>query len=123
MNNIVIGGIEYVKNKIIYYMLIKKTRFRSNPTPREQHRDRRDRLREEHNKVREKDRIIDQKQSKKREREEEVDSIKGQTFRTIWSKGVAFISCKPKMRVMIPSEKFWFSFDWDSFDWENIDTL
>ncbi|GKE10797.1 hypothetical protein Tco_1414348 [Tanacetum coccineum] len=55
----------------------KKLVFRSNPTPREQHRDRRDRVREEHNKVREKDRIIDQKQSKKREREEEVDSIKG----------------------------------------------
>ncbi|GKG01457.1 hypothetical protein Tco_0306162, partial [Tanacetum coccineum] len=40
------------------------------PTPREQRRIRRDRLREEENKVREKDRRIDQKQAKKRERQE-----------------------------------------------------
>ncbi|GJW24825.1 hypothetical protein Tco_0038636 [Tanacetum coccineum] len=63
----------------------KKLVFRSTPTPREQHRNKRDRVREEHNMVREKDRIIDQKQSKKREHEEEVDSIKGQTFRTMRS--------------------------------------
>ncbi|GKA38050.1 hypothetical protein Tco_0724615 [Tanacetum coccineum] len=57
----------------------------SNTTRREQCHDRRDRVREEHNKVREKDRIINQKQSKKREHEEEVDLIKGQTFRIMRS--------------------------------------
>ncbi|GJR44736.1 hypothetical protein Tco_1312839 [Tanacetum coccineum] len=64
----------------------KKHVFRSTPTPCEQRRNRRDRVCEEHNMVREKDRIIDQKQSKKREREKEVDLIKGQTFRTMRSR-------------------------------------
>nr|GEY49101.1 hypothetical protein [Tanacetum cinerariifolium] len=66
---------------------------RSKPTPREQRRIRRDKVREE-----EKDRKIEQKQAKKRERKEEVDSIKGR----VESKAAAFVSHKPKMRVIIP---------------------
>ncbi|GJT63905.1 probable protein S-acyltransferase 7 [Tanacetum coccineum] len=46
------------------------------PTPREQRHIRRDRVREEENRVGEKDRRIDQKQAKKRERQEEVESVK-----------------------------------------------
>nr|GFA22887.1 hypothetical protein [Tanacetum cinerariifolium] len=70
---------------------------RSKPTPREQRHVRRDKVREE-----EKDRKIEQKQAKKREREEEVDSIKGRVESL--GKAAAFVSHKPKMRVIIPSE-------------------
>nr|GEU80850.1 reverse transcriptase domain-containing protein [Tanacetum cinerariifolium] len=89
--------------------ILTPSKSRSNPTPREQRHDKRDIVHEEHNKVSEKDLIINQKQSKKQEREEEVDSIKGQTFRImrsgVKSKADAFISRKLKIRVMIPSEK------------------
>ena len=99
--------------------LEKQLSIQYNQTPREQRRDRRDRVREEENKVREKDRIIE-KQAKKREAEEEVEPIKLQQRDVIGvaetgsGKAAAFISRKPKMRVMKPCEKFRFSFDWEN---------
>nr|GEZ71180.1 DEAD-box ATP-dependent RNA helicase 21 [Tanacetum cinerariifolium] len=45
-------------------------------TPREQRHARRDKVREAENKLRNKDKIINQKHAKKREREVEVESIK-----------------------------------------------
>nr|GEX66891.1 DEAD-box ATP-dependent RNA helicase 21 [Tanacetum cinerariifolium] len=45
-------------------------------TPREQRHARRDKVREAENKLRKKDRTINQKHAKKREREVEVDSVK-----------------------------------------------
>ena len=97
--------------------LEKQLSIQYNQTPREQRRDRRDRVREEENKVREKDRITE-KQAMKREAEEEVEPIKLQQRDVIGvaetgsGKAAAFISRKPKMRVIQPYEKFRFSFNW-----------
>nr|GEX75205.1 hypothetical protein [Tanacetum cinerariifolium] len=55
-------------------------------TPREQRHARRDKVREAENKLRKKDRTINQKHAKKRERKVEVESVKGvQSFRTTGS--------------------------------------
>ncbi|GJT05198.1 DEAD-box ATP-dependent RNA helicase 21 [Tanacetum coccineum] len=109
----------------------QNTILHANPTPREQRHFRRDKVREE------------EKEAKKREHEEEVDSIKGRVesklsnkrlkathspiqmaaiplgsqqrvigvTETGSGKAAAFVSRKPKMRVIIPTEKFRFSFD------------
>nr|GEU87008.1 hypothetical protein [Tanacetum cinerariifolium] len=122
-------SIDYVSNTILHAN--KKPALESSPTPRERPHAMRDRVREEkttpreqrharwdkvreaENKLRKKDTIINQKHAKKREREVEVESIKEvQSFRTTSDvigvadtgsgKAGAFISRKPKMRVMIP---------------------
>nr|GEX58895.1 probable protein S-acyltransferase 7 [Tanacetum cinerariifolium] len=85
-------SIDYVSNTILHAN--KKPAVGSSPTPRERRHARRDRVREEkttpreqrharrdkvreaENKLRNKDRIINQKHAKKREREVEVESIK-----------------------------------------------
>lgn len=111
------------RQQIALKRLEKQLSIQYNQTPGEQCRDRRDRVREEKNKVREKDRITE-KQAKKREAEEEVESIKERYFsglqqrdaigvaETGSGKAAAFISRKPKMRVIQPFEKFRFSFNW-----------
>nr|GEY43208.1 DEAD-box ATP-dependent RNA helicase 21 [Tanacetum cinerariifolium] len=136
-------SIDYVSNTILHAN--KKPALGSSPTPRERRHARRDRVREEkttpreqrharrdkvreaENKLRNKDKIINQKHAKKREREVEVESIKEVKVtpspiqmatiplesqqrdvivvaETGSGKASAFISRKPKMRVMIPIE-------------------
>ncbi|GKC48144.1 hypothetical protein Tco_1065866 [Tanacetum coccineum] len=112
-------SIDDVNNTILHAN--KKPTLRSNPTPREQRHDRRDRARK-------KDRIIDQKQAKKREREEEVmrseveSKLSNKLLKATHSPiqvevavafgdvigvgAAAFVSRKPKMRVMIPRVGF-----------------